>query len=229
MAKPPPFRAALLTFFADLAANNDRDWFTANKARFEADVRTPLLAFIEAFAPKLHTISPHFVADSRANGGSMFRLHRDVRFSLDKSPYKTHAAAQFRHERRRDVHAPGFYLHLEPGGVFMGAGIWHPDGKTARSVRDAIVADPKRWQKATTSKRFAENLALAGESLKRAPRGYDPEHPQIEDLKRKDFICTGRFSDEQACSRDFFASFTKSCRAAAPLMAFLTDAVGLEY
>jgi uncharacterized protein (DUF2461 family) len=118
---------SLLGFFDELSRNNKREWFQANKERYIAEVRDPLLGFVEAFAPKLRRISSHFVADSRPNGGSLFRIYRDTRFSKDKTPYKTWGAVQFRHERGKDVHAPGFYLHIQPGNVFMGAGLWHPD------------------------------------------------------------------------------------------------------
>ncbi|MEE2657664.1 MAG: TIGR02453 family protein [Candidatus Latescibacterota bacterium] len=93
-----------------------REWFNDNKARYESHVREPLLTFIEDFAGPLKKISAHFRADPRKVGGSLFRNHRDVRFSRDKSPYTTHAGIHFRHERSKDVYAPGLYLHLEPGG-----------------------------------------------------------------------------------------------------------------
>ena len=99
-----------------------RDWFQENKEFYESAVKRPLLEFIEAFAPHLREISPHFRADAR----SLFRIHRDVRFSKDKRPYKTHAAAQFRHSAGKDVHAPGFYLHIEPGRVIGGRPSFSP-------------------------------------------------------------------------------------------------------
>lgn len=120
----PYISPKLFRFFRDLKKNNDREWFEDNKQRYEDDVRGPLLAFIDDFAEPLYRISPHFRADARKVGGSLFRIFRDVRFSKDKTPYKTHAGVHFRHENAKDAHAPGLYLHLEPGEVFMGAGIW---------------------------------------------------------------------------------------------------------
>ena len=117
----PHLTSDLFEFLLDLRANNDREWFAENKRRYEQHVKEPLLAFIEDLEPHLHSVSEHFVADTRANGGSMFRIYRDVRFSKDKSPYKTQAAVQFRHEAGKSVHAPGFYLHLEPDQVFADA------------------------------------------------------------------------------------------------------------
>ena len=138
--------------------------------------------FVTIFSGPLRRISQRFVADPRPSGGSMFRIYRDTRFARDKSPYKTHIGLQFRHERAKDVHAPGFYLHLEPGNVFVGAGIWHPDTKTQRAIRQAIVDDPTGWKRATRGRKFGKTHALVGDSLKRPPRDFDAEHPLVEDL-----------------------------------------------
>ena len=116
----PHFGPELFDFLRELRENNDRDWFQANKERYEHDVKEPLLGFISDFGPRIAKISPHIRADPRPTGGSLFRIYRDVRFSKNKAPYKVHAAAQFRHKRGKDVHAPGYYLHLEPGQVFAG-------------------------------------------------------------------------------------------------------------
>ena len=133
------FTPHLFEFLLELRANNDRAWFQDNKGRYEQHVKEPLLQFIADFGPKLQSISEHFEADTRTNGGSMFRIYRDVRFSKDKSPYKTQAAAQFRHEAGKTVHAPGFYLHLAPDEVFAGVGLWHPDSATLGRIRNRIV------------------------------------------------------------------------------------------
>jgi uncharacterized protein (TIGR02453 family) len=159
----------------------------------------------------------------------MFRIYRDTRFSKDKSPYKTHAAAQFRHQAGKDVHAPGFYLHLAPGETFIGGGIWHPDGKTARKIRTAIQDDVKGWKKTTTSKRFRETYALMGDSLKRPPAGFPTDHPFIEDLKRKDFIAGTPFTEAEVCAPDFIDRFAEVCRTGAPFVGFLTTAIGLPW
>ncbi len=213
--------AELFAFLAELRQNNNREWFQANKARYQAVVRDPLLALIEDFAPRLHQISPHYLADPRPVGGSLFRIYRDVRFSRDKSPYKTWAAVHFRHRQRsRDVHTPGFYLHLEPGNVFVGAGIWQPPTPSLRRIRDAIAERPQAWQAALNAEPFRHNWTLTGESLKRPPRGYDPEHPFIEDLKRKDFIASRTFSEAEACEPEFIDVFAAACAEAAPSCAF---------
>jgi uncharacterized protein (TIGR02453 family) len=225
----PHFTPELFRFLSRLKLNNNREWFQANKDRYRNDVQEPLLRFIADFADPLAAISPRFVADPRPTGGSMFRIFRDVRFSRDKSPYKTHAAAQFRHHDGRDVHAPGFYLHLEPENVFVGAGLWHPVGPTLNAVRDAIVERPEQWSATLSEPKFAANHSLGGERLKRAPRGYDPDHPLVEHLKYKDFVSYQNLTEAEALSPDFLDTVADSCRAAAGFVRFLTEAVGLPF
>ena len=222
-------RPELLQFLRQLAKNNNREWFQKNKDRYEHDLREPLLRFIEAFDPRLRKISPYFVADARKMGGSLFRIHRDTRFSRDKSPYKTHAGVQFRHERAKDVHAPGFYLHIQPKEVFVGVGLWHPDSDTLKLLRDAMVENPAKWKRAKSAKAFAEQFELAGDSLKRAPKGYDPDHPLIEDLRRKDFIAVTKLREKDLVAPAFLDRFTKICTASRPFMRYLTEAVGLDF
>ena len=224
------FKPALFTFMRELAKNNNRDWFLANKERFESDVQRPLLSFIIDVKPHLEKISKHIVADARPTGGSMFRIYRDTRFAKDKTPYKTAAAAQFRHDAGKDVHAPGYYLHLEPGSVFFGGGIWRPDPASAGKIRDAIVARESQWRKIVKDKNFPKlSSGHAGESLKRPPAGFDPEHPFIEDIKRKDFIIGGETSEKEACSPEFLDRFVAFCKAGAPWMDFMATAVGHEF
>ena len=217
MAATTYFTPALFKFLRDLRENNNRDWFKANKSRYEDQVKDPALRFISDFGDHLRRISPHFNADPRPVGGSLFRIYRDVRFSKDKSPYKTAVGIQFRHKAGKDAHAPGFYLHLEPGEIFAAAGMWHPDSGSLKQIRDALVDDPSRWKR------------VMAESLKRPPRGYDPEHPLIEDLKRKDFICHKKLTQKEATSADFPKRLAAHYRQTAPLVKFLCEAVGVDY
>ncbi len=218
------FRPALFKFLKDLAANNDRDWFKANQERYEDDLREPARAFISDFGPLLHKISPHFRADPRKVGGSLFRIHRDVRFAKDKSPYKTYTGIQFRHKAGKDAHAPGFYLHLEPGGCFAGVGIWHPDAETTKKIRAFLVEDPARWKRVAHAKRFRQTFELQGDSLKRPPRGFDPDHPLIEDLKRKDFIGVATLSQTEITSPGFLKSYAALCRTGGAFVKALCEA-----
>lgn len=224
------FSPKLFSFVKELTANNERDWFKANKERYELDVKEPALDFIEAFAKPLAKISPHFSADPRPVGGSLFRIHRDTRFSKDKTPYKTHIGIHFRHfATREDVHAPGYYLHLEPGGCFAALGLWRPATDDAYAIRQAIAEDSGRWKRATRSKRFTEIYDLDGESLVRPPKGFDPDDPLIDDLKRKDFLAVTKFKQSLTTSDHFMEDYTAMCRAGSPLMKILCGAVGVPF
>jgi len=225
----PHFRPELFAFLGELEANNNRDWFKRNKERYEDDVRHPALQFISDFGPHLRTISSNFDADPRPVGGSMFRIYRDVRFSKDKSPYKTAVGIQFRHKKRKDVHSPGFYLHLEPDASFAGVGIYHPDGPTLRQIRGFLVENPERWKRVKRAKRFKESFELGGAVLKRAPKGYDIDHPLIEDLKRKDFVAFAPIRDSKITAKGFIDHFTDLCRAGSPLVQILCDAVDVPF
>jgi uncharacterized protein (TIGR02453 family) len=230
MADNVSFRPAMFTFLRELADNNDREWFAENKDRYEAQVKEPALDFINDFAPRLEKLSPHFVADSGAVGGSLFRIYRDTRFSKDKTPYKTHTGVVFKHESAKDVHAPGYYVHLQPRECFVGLGIWMPDGPTTRKIREAIAEDPAAWKKAAYGKRFTDVFSLGdGEKLKRPPRGFDPDHPYVEDLKRKSFTAGVKVSQKQVTAPGFVDDYAKMCKAGSPFMKFLCDAVGVPF
>jgi uncharacterized protein (TIGR02453 family) len=221
-------RPATFAFLRDLRAHNDREWFQANKARYTNDVLEPALEFIRAFAPELRKISPRFQAIDRAVGGSLFRIYRDTRFSHDKTPYKTHVGIHFRHESAKDAHAPVFYLHLEPGDCFVGAGMWRPETAAARRIRGAIVAKPHAWKRAVGGE-FANTFQLSGESYRRPPAGVDPDHPLIDDLKRKSFIGVAELSQRSVTSPGFVDDFAAMCRDGAPLVRFLCEALGVKF
>lgn len=228
-ASGPHFTPDLFRFLFELKGNNERDWFNDNKKRYEADVKEPMLRFIRDFAPRLEQISGHFVADARPVGGSMFRIYRDVRFSRDKTPYKTVASAHFRHEAAKNAYAPGFYLHLEPGNVFMAGGIWHPDSPTSRAIRNAIAERPESWQAVLDDATFQARCRLTGDALSRPPRGFDPDHPLIEHIKRKDFIAVIDLDDRIACADDFIDQFAAACTAMVPLIRFITASIGQPF
>lgn len=223
------FSKATLDFLDELAANNDRAWFEANKHRYEALVREPALAFIAAMAPELAKFAPHFRAEPRKVGGSLMRVFRDTRFSRDKTPYKTNIGIQFRHELGKDVHAPGFYLHIATDGCFLGAGCWHPEPDALGRIRDRVAADPKRWFKVRDDRKMAAQWELAGESLSRPPRGYAADHPAIEDIKRKDFVALAPLTFAEAIRPGLVKTASTRFAAAVPLMKFLCDALEAAY
>jgi uncharacterized protein (TIGR02453 family) len=226
MRQAPYFTPELCRFLIQLKQNNDREWFAANKSHYESSVRDPFLRFIADFEPLLKKISPHFIADSR---GSMMRIYRDIRFSKDKSPYKTAVAAHFWHEKGKEGATPAFYLHLEPGKSAIGAGIWRPKPKTAKKLRDAIAKDYEQWKRATTGREFRAAFKMGGESLKRPPRRYDGNLAFIEDIKRKDFVAGSTLRDSDVHSLNFQETLIKRLRILAPYTKFLTETVGLSF
>jgi uncharacterized protein (TIGR02453 family) len=224
------FPKDFFTFFRELKENNERTWFEANKQRFRESVQTPMSAFIAAMAPRLKQISKHFVADPRPNGGSMFRVYRDVRFSKDKRPYKEHAACHFRHSLGKDVHAPGFYMHFAPDEVFFGGGLWMPEAEALAKVRNAIAATPDGWKKVLGDRTFrAHYEGVRGDGLIRPPRGFDPDHPFIDDIKRKSFYAMHEASPKLARSADLVDDVAEKFRALSPLMRFLCKALDVTY
>ena len=224
-----PFTRQTLSFLGQLAKNNRRDWFEAHRDQYEAVVREPALEFIRIMAAPVAKVSPHLrVSDSKV-GGSLMRIHRDVRFSKDKSPYKTNVGIQFRHEAGKDVHAPGLYVHLDPKDCFLGAGMWQPESKALAQIRRAIDADGAAWKRVRDGKRFRGKWSLEGASLKRPPRGYDADHPYVEDLMRKDFIAAVHLKRDDVLAPDFPQSCANLFQAASGFLAFLAGAIEVEF
>jgi uncharacterized protein (TIGR02453 family) len=157
------------------------------------------------------------------------RVYRDVRFGRDKRPFKTNIGIQFRHFQGKDVHAPGFYVHLEPKECFLGVGIWHPDAPALGRIRTAIAENSAAWIKVSRDKKFSKTYELAGDSLANAPRGYAKDHPLLEDLKRKDFIAIAGFGSRLATSANFKPEVVKSFRSAVPYMQFLCKTLELPF
>ena len=225
----PGFRPGMLEFFAELAANNDREWFEANKARYEQEVREPALAFIRAMRPRLAKISKHVSAEDKKVGGALMRIHRDTRFGADKTPYKTNLGIQFRHVAGKDVHAPGLYFHVDGDEVFLGAGSWRPEASALAAMRTRIVEQPKAWVKARDDAKFTAHWTLGGDSLSRPPRGFAKDHPQIEDLKRKDFIALTKLRHRDLFSPAIVDLAAERFAATKPLMKFLCAAVDAPF
>ncbi|MEM9455426.1 MAG: DUF2461 domain-containing protein, partial [Myxococcota bacterium] len=223
------FPTDLFQFLVELGLNNEREWFEPRKQRYEDSVRTPALAFIRAVGSRLPEISSHFVAIDKKVGGSLMRPYRDVRFSKDKTPYKTNVGIQFRHKTGKDVHAPGLYVHLEPGDIFIGVGLWRPEPAALAEIRRRITEDPDTWQQIRDEPSFGELFALQGESLKRSPRGVDPEHPHIEDLKRKDHIAVATLSSSAVTGPGAVDEVMRCFEASRDYLHFLCEAVGVTF
>lgn len=225
------FSPAMFVFLKEVAANNDKQWWEANKDRYISVIREPAKEFIADFSPRLQAISDHFLADTRTNGGSLMRPYRDTRFSADKTPYKTNVGIQFRHEMGKDVHAPGFYLHFEPGSCWAGVGLWRPEAKVARSIRDAIYERPDEWKKATRYKRFTDAWTIDphDEVLKRLPKEYDEDFEFADDLRWKTFTAGHKLTQKAVTSADFDDLVGRAFAAASAYNAFLCSAIGIPY
>ncbi len=223
------FTQATFDFLHELAANNNKAWFEANKPRYEELVREPALDFIEAMEPVLKTFAPSFIAEPRKLGGSLMRVYRDTRFSRDKTPYKTNIGIQFRHKLGKDMHAPGFYVHVATDECFLGAGCWHPEADALGKIRDLIAQKPERWFAARDDKKFAAQWELWGDTLTRPPRGYAADHPAIADIKRKDFIGLAPLSSREATGTGLVKLAGKRFAETAPLMKFLCEALEVPY
>lgn len=225
------FPKDFFAFFKELKAHNERPWFEDNKQRFRDSVQAPMSAFIEAMRPRLAKISKNFVADPRPNGGSMFRIYRDVRFSKDKRPYKENAGCQFRYAGAKDIHAPSYYIHFAANEVFYGGGMYMPDPPSLGKIRDAIVAKPAKWKAVKADKTFVKQFGALGtdDALSRPPRGYDPAHPLIEDIKKKSFFAIHESGVKAAQSASFVNDVAETFKAATPLMKFLCDTQGVKF
>lgn len=223
------FNRKTVAFLKTLSENNNRDWFNENKQRYEDEVRVPALDYIESMGQHMAKISPHFIVSAKKVGGSLMRVHKDIRFSKDKTPYKTNIGIHFKHARGKDVHAPGFYLHIEPGEVFIGAGIWRPESSTLKNVRTLIDEYPDEWKKLSTKITDKGGFHLAGESLKRPPLGFAKDHSFIEDLKRKDFIAVQNLKVSSVYAKDFEKNTAKLFKAASPLVEFICNADDLAF
>ena len=218
------FGPEFLQFLRQIKRNNRRPWFLKNRQRYEEAVRQPGLRFVVDFSFRMKEISPWIVADPKPNGGSLQRIYRDVRFSADKSPYKTSVGMVFPHvSRTEEVRAVGYFLHLEPKASALYGGTWRPDRRSLAKIRDAIAWKAEEWKKAK------RGLTLEGDRLTRAPRGYPEDHPRIEDLKWQDFVVSVPFSDAQVCGPGFLRDVTTAAKKMAPLLKFLARAQGLQF
>jgi len=226
----PAFDNSLFTFFEELKRNNEREWFQANKSRYESQVVNPLLDFIVEIATPLEKISPFYDAIPKKTGGSMFRIYKDVRFSKDKTPYKEHAACHFRHRAGKDAHAPGFYVHLGTDGIVLGGGIWQPPSDILFKIRDRIRQKPNEWESLIKNRTIKKVFGgIDGDQLIRPPKGFDKELAFIEDIKRKSFFVMRKESTEFALEADFTKEVAKTFKASSPLMTFICKSIGVGF
>lgn len=224
------FTPATFRFLRSLARHNERAWFQAHKDAYEAHVREPFLRLIGDLQPALAEVSAHYRADPRRAGGSLFRIHRDTRFSGNKAPYKTWQGARLFHARRRETPAPSFYVHVEPGGSFVGAGLWHPDTPTQRRVRQFIHDNPAGWTAATRAPAFRRRFALDDrEMLVRMPGGFASDSPLADDLRRRNFVASRPVGDDLVTGPRLLPTLARDLATLAPFVDYLCASLDLEF
>lgn len=223
------FTLATFEFLAELGLNNERAWFDAHRDRYERDVREPARAFVRAMRPRLEALSPHFLADDKKVGGAVMRQHRDTRFSADKRAYKTHVGIQFRHAQGKDIHAPGFYVHVGPDDLFLGVGTWRPPSDALARIRAHIDAEQAAWRAIVDAPTLTAAYRQGGESLKRAPRGYANDHPLVDELKRTSFILVADLDADTVIGADFADHVADRFTTAAPYMRALCAALDAPF
>lgn len=218
-----------LRFLEDLQANNTREWFAANKARYEQSFLEPSLELIRQLEKPFAKVAPLLRMEAKKMGGSLMRVYKDTRFSKDKTPYKTNIGIQFRHEAGRDIHAPGIYFHIANDECFVGAGIWKPESQSLKRIREHVRENPSVYQKAIANKKFSALYALFDDRLKSAPRGYSKDEPMLDELRRRSYLGGANLTPAQIQSPELVGLIVERVRAAKPLMAFLCEALELPY
>jgi len=218
------FRQEAFDFLIALGLNNDRSWFTPRKAEYEALLKAPLEAFCVSLGEELSKRGIPMRSDER----SPFRIYRDVRFSKDKSPYKTNLGASF--PWTGEGGGVGGYLHLEPGASFTGGGMYHPSTARLAAWRNAVVNDRDGVRAAITNKAFAKAYGAvnAETTLKKAPAGFDPADPDIELLKLKDVVFGHAIRDAEILRPDLPQRIASDLAASLPVMRYLAALPGLE-
>lgn len=226
------FTPSVFAFLRELAANNERAWWEQNKDRYVETIREPALDFIADFGARLQALAPYLSADTRVNGGSLMRPHRDMRFAPG-APFKTNVGIHFRHAAGKDVHAPGLYLHLEPGRSFAGVGLWRPEAAVAKRIRRAIYDDPKGWAEAAHRSDFTDvwnQTRQMDDRLRRIPRELaDDDHPHPDDLRLRSFIFDTRLTQRLITSGSLAEELVGRFEVALPYMRFLCGATGVRF
>jgi len=229
MSPSPAFDPDLFRFLADLKTHNNKAWFEKNRSRYERVFKEPLAAFVSGFTPRLARISPYLIGDPKPSGGSVMRIYRDVRFSKDKSPYRSYTVVHFWYRGAEEGGAPGLFLFISPDEVSGGGGLWRPKPDVARKIRTKIVRESDRWIAVTRSPACRKRFELTGESLKRPPPGFPKEGPLRDDVMRKDFVASADISRQEFTSPDFLRTYEGIAQQLVPMLGFLSDAAGLPF
>lgn len=217
----PRFTSESLRFLRALKRNNRREWFNAHRDEYEAHVRQPMTTIVTRLADDFREFGPEFVANPKT---SMYRIYRDVRFSENKAPYKTHVAANFPTRGLPKHEGAGLYFHVSPDEVWIGGGMYAPPQPQLHAVREHIAVNSRRLRTLVESPAFRRDVgALEGERLQRVPRGFSKEHEAAEYLKFRQFLAGREFAPAFATSPKFYAGLLTVFRRVAPLMRFLNE------
>lgn len=228
------FTPGAFRFLRGLARNNRKPWFEANRAAYELELRGPMRALVEEVDVRLARIAPEIVGDPRR---SLFRIHRDIRFSRDKSPYKTNAGCWFFHRdasravgQEAEGGGAGFYFHFEPGRCFAAGGLWMPPRPSLSRIRDAIAADPEALAAIEAAPSFRRRFGRldAEARLTRVPRGYPTDHPAGEWLRLQSFTAGAAYDDGVVGSRRLVDHLARDFERLLPLVRWLNAALGLK-
>lgn len=228
------FRSEALAFFRGLARHNTKPWFEAHRGQYEEHVKAPMADLVEEMDRRMSSFAPELVGDPKR---SVFRIHRDIRFSKDKSPYKTHAACWFFHQagtskvgREAEGGGAGYYFHLEPGASFVGGGCWMPPRPALLKFRAAIARDSKGFARIVKAPALQKRYGGLSEEdmLKRVPRGYDEDHPAARWLRLQSFTVGRPISDAQVTGKHLGKILEADYRAMLPLVRWLNTTLGLR-
>jgi uncharacterized protein (TIGR02453 family) len=230
------FRPAALDFFRKLRRNNRREWFEANRGRYEQEVLGPLRALVEEMDARLARFAPEVVGQPKR---SIFRIHRDVRFSKDKTPYQTNAACWFFHQDAGravgvgsgpDGGAAGFYLGFAPGECAVGGGIWMPPRAALARIRAALVERHEELEAIVGARAFRSRFGELDEDrmLTRVPRGFPPDSPAARWLRYVSLTATRNMTDEEFLRADLAERMERDYRALVPFVRWLNRALGFR-
>lgn len=213
-----------LQYLNDLRKNNDRDWFNQNKSRYKK-ARQEFVQFVDELIQAVSEFDPSIAHQTAKN--CVFRIHRDVRFSKDKSPYKTNFGAHITGAAKKsEIHSrAGYYIHIEPGQSFLAGGAYQPTGKWMKAIRMEIDENAEKLKKIINSKSFKNTFGeMEGEKLKTSPRDYSSDHPEIELLRYKSFLATHQLKEERILSDDFLSHCKDVFTVLYPFDQFLNNA-----
>ena len=210
-----------IDFLKKLKKNNNRPWFQKHKQVYDESVRFPMQCLIASLSERMGDVAPEIEFNPKK---SIFRIYRDIRFSRNKAPYKTSIAASFNWRGLKGpVDAPGLYLHVEPGGVFVGGGVYMPSGDQLKAFRKSMVDRPQEFLAVVHDKRFKREFgSIQGGKLQKAPLGFPRDHPMIEHLKHKQFYVGKEYDDESiSLNASFLNLVTRVFADTMPLVRWL--------